>query len=160
MPRGRPKIIFTELQIRQAEIMAGLGLTREQMSLVLGVSERTLRRRKADIEALAEAIATGQALAAMQVARTIFDLATKEKNLAAAIWYEKTRCGRSDRIDIAHQVERVVKDELSKTLDYLEEVLDPEIYSIVTEALMAEDNPDGAKAPSLKDAIDIVELSS
>lgn len=79
MGRGRPKIIFSEFQIRQVEILAGLGLTREQIALVLGVSERTLRRRKADDEALAEAIATGQALAAMQVARTLFDLATKRK---------------------------------------------------------------------------------
>jgi transcriptional regulator with XRE-family HTH domain len=91
---ARPKI---ELDISRVEEYAAQGLTQAEICLCLGISENTLYRRKADMEVLADAIKRGKAKAASEVANVLYLKATKDKDLGAIIWYEKTRRGLSDR---------------------------------------------------------------
>jgi len=98
---GRPRIEITAEQLRQIETLAGYGLTLQEIARVVGISLETLKRRKKDTEAVDEAIARGRASAAASVARKLFQLAT-EGCLSAIIWYERTRCGRSEKNIVEH----------------------------------------------------------
>ena len=60
-PVGRPPIVLTEDQVKQVEVMAGLGLTREEIAAVLGVSLKTLERIKREDEDVADAFDRGRA---------------------------------------------------------------------------------------------------
>jgi hypothetical protein len=104
----------------QLETMAGLGLTRKMMALILGVSHDTLTRREAEDPELLRRLERGEALAGAQVAQCLWDLATgkirltDEKgrvyelapNLGAIIWFEKTRGGRSERFKVEDETQR------------------------------------------------------
>jgi len=80
--------------------MAGLGLTLDNIARVLGISPRLLDNwlKNPDINALYK---KGQGRAEVDISKTLFELA-KSGNVTAIIWYEKTRCGRSDRTEIKH----------------------------------------------------------
>lgn len=95
---ARPRI---EIDTDRVAELAGQGLSQAEICLVLGISEDTLSRRKADSAAIADAIKRGQASAASQVANKLFQMATAG-DLGAIIWYEKTRCGRTDKV--AHEL--------------------------------------------------------
>jgi hypothetical protein len=100
-----PSPDLTQKELDQISIMAGMGMTLEKIALVLGISERTLYRRKR-INPLAQAaFEKGKSLAEYQVSKSLFEMAVNEKNLGAIIWYEKTRCGRSEKQEISHQIE-------------------------------------------------------
>jgi len=96
----RPKI---ELDINEIETLAGQGLTQREICYCLGISQDTLNRRKKSSD-FAEAIARGQARSHQRVANALFEKAIAG-DLGAIIWYEKTRCGLTDRQNITHQVE-------------------------------------------------------
>ena len=95
---GRKKI---EIDIAEVERLAGLGLTQEEIALSLGISIRTLERRKDEMAVLTEAIKRGQTLANTEVANVLFDKA-KAGDMTAVIWWEKTRAGRSDKVAVDH----------------------------------------------------------
>lgn len=98
---GRRKIEFTETQIEEIERMAGLGLTEAQIAAILGVSWRTLHRRK-NGEGLvirtevASALQRGKARAENDVAKALIERA-KTGDVAAIRWYEMTRAGRTEK---------------------------------------------------------------
>lgn len=101
---------------QQIETMAGYGLTRKMMALILGVSLDTLSRRTLEDPELLRRLERGEALAGAQVAQCLYELATGQitvlsddpkakvykvpPNLGAIIWYEKTRGGRSERFKV------------------------------------------------------------
>lgn len=95
---ARPRI---DIDIEQVAELAGRGLSQAEICLVLGISEKTLERRKVEMSVLADAIKRGRAVAADAVANKLYEMATKG-DLGAIVWYEKTRCGRTDKI--AHEV--------------------------------------------------------
>lgn len=96
---ARPRI---EIDISRVQELAGRGLTQAEICSVLGISENTLLRRKADMEVLADAIKAGKAAAADEVANALYQKAVVDKDLGAIIWYEKTRRGLSDKQAIEH----------------------------------------------------------
>ncbi len=96
---GRPKL---DIDISRVEQLAAQGLTQAEICLCLGISEKTLERRKSELAVLSDAIKRGRAKAASEVANVLYLKATKDKDLGAIIWYEKTRRGLSDRQAVEH----------------------------------------------------------
>ncbi len=83
----------TDEQRRQVKLLAAIGTPQEHIGKIIGVSEPTLRR------ACKYELAMGTIEANVAVSKTLFREATKPKkpSIAAAIWWEKTRQGRSDQ---------------------------------------------------------------
>jgi len=67
---------------------------------VLGISSGTLKRWLSDPEILI-LYKKGKARAEIEISKSLFELA-KSGNISAIVWYEKTRCGRSDRAEVKH----------------------------------------------------------
>jgi transcriptional regulator with XRE-family HTH domain len=126
--RGRPsktEDLTSPDVLRQVEELAGYGLTQEQIAAVIGLSERTLRRRKEDTEVFSAAIQRGKAKASAEVGKSLFRRA-KEGEVSAIRWWEMTRDGRSERsqaetkIEVTHDAEtearlaRIMGDALAK----------------------------------------------
>jgi predicted transcriptional regulator len=104
---GRPK---AEIDVKEVERLAGLGLTQEEIALSLGIGESTLRKYKAQDSVYSEAIKRGKANACSEVSNQLFQQC-KKGNIAAIIWYEKTRRGMSDKVSVSvteldNQIER------------------------------------------------------
>lgn len=93
---ARPKI---EIDISRVEVLAAQGLTQAEICLCLGISENTLLRRKSEVEVLADAIKRGKARAASEISNTLYQMA-KSGDLGAIVWYEKTRRGLSDKLQV------------------------------------------------------------
>jgi hypothetical protein len=74
--------------------MTGLGLTQIEIANLVGISDRTLRTR------YRTELNNGVAEANMRVAASLFALATKEKNVAACIWWTKARMGWKEAQDL------------------------------------------------------------
>jgi hypothetical protein len=91
---GRKKI---EIDIKEVERLAGLGLTQEEIALSLGIHVNTLTNRKAENVQFVEAIKRGQTRANTEVANVLYQEAISG-NMTAVIWWDKTRAGRSDRV--------------------------------------------------------------
>jgi hypothetical protein len=66
----------------------------------LGISEKTLRRRKKEMSELSAAIEKGKARAGQKVANKLMELCMKG-NLGAIVWFEKTRRGLSDKMELS-----------------------------------------------------------
>lgn len=92
--KTKPKI---ELDIQKVEELAGLGLTREEIALSLGVSYSTLNRRAKEFEEVETAIQRGRALANIKVAGELMK-AIEGGNVTAIIFYLKTRAGWTEKI--------------------------------------------------------------
>jgi DNA-binding XRE family transcriptional regulator len=67
--------------------MLGFGLKQDDVAKVIGISDVTLRLHYAN------EIETAEPEANAQVAQSLFQMATKGKNVTAAIWWTKTRMG-------------------------------------------------------------------
>ncbi len=108
---GQNKIILTDEQYRQAEILAGYGLTRDKIAAVLGISVKALERNKKNNERFAVAYARGIAKAEMAVSHTLYDRAVRDGEMAAIKWWEQTRAGRMERSrqDVKQENTLVVK---------------------------------------------------
>jgi predicted DNA-binding protein (UPF0251 family) len=100
---GRPKIQLTPRDISAIEASAALGCTQEEIALILGISEGTLIAFKA-IPEVSEAIKKGKAMGSQTIGKALFDKA-KGGDTTAMIWYEKTRCRRSDRVTVIDETE-------------------------------------------------------
>lgn len=94
MPAGRKPLA---IDLAEVERLAGLGLSEAAICLSLGISEDTLQRRKTASADFADAIKRGKAAAHAQVAAQLMGKCL-EGDLGAIIWYEKTRCGMSDKV--------------------------------------------------------------
>lgn len=93
---GRPRI---EIDISRVEELAAQGLTQAEICLVIGISEGTLYGRKRENEVLEDAIKSGKAKAASEIANTLYQMA-KRGDLGAIVWWEKTRRGLTDRMQV------------------------------------------------------------
>ena len=100
--KTKPKI---ELDLAKVEELAGLGLTREQIALSLGVSYSTLNRRAKESEEIETAMRRGRALANIKVAGELMK-AIEKGNVTAIIFYLKTRAGWTEKQKIEAEVTR------------------------------------------------------
>lgn len=119
---GRAKI---EIDTAEVARLAGLGLTQREICASLGISQDTLTRRKVDSADFADAMERGKSESAIEVSSALFE-ACKHKNVPAIIWYEKTRRGLTDKLQID-----IVKQELEAALDLLRNELAPDEYAKV-----------------------------
>jgi hypothetical protein len=71
--------------------MAGMGLRQEEISLLLGHTAKTVRRH------YRHELATGSIEANLRVAQSLYNLAVKEGNVTACIFWMKARANWRDR---------------------------------------------------------------
>lgn len=98
--RTKPKI---ELDLEKVEEYAGLGLTREEIALSLGISYSTLNRRikeSADVDA---AMKRGRAKANIKVGNALMK-AIEGGNVTAIIFYLKARAGWTEKQQIEAEI--------------------------------------------------------
>ena len=88
---SQPKI---QIDIKQVERLAALGDSLEEIAESLGISVKTLSRRRAEMSELSEAIKRGRRKGLAIVENTLFKMATSGENTAATIFYLKTRAGQ------------------------------------------------------------------
>jgi predicted DNA-binding protein (UPF0251 family) len=91
--KTKPRI---QIDLEEVERLASLGLSQEQIAASLGISERTLRNRKADDAAFAGAIKAGQAKGIGEIANALWENA-KGGNVTAQIFFLKARAKWKDR---------------------------------------------------------------
>lgn len=95
MPKRVP--VVDENMLRQAEELAGYGLSMAQIGAVLGMSERTIHTRRGENPELSAALQRGRAKAAAIVGKALFERA-KTGDVPAIRWWEMTREGRSEKV--------------------------------------------------------------
>jgi DNA-binding XRE family transcriptional regulator len=88
--RGRPSK-FKEEMIKDAELLAGLGLTQEMMAVFWGIDEDTLTRYKQINPEFLGALEKGKQNANIKVSQKLFQLA-QNGNLSACIFWLTNRC--------------------------------------------------------------------
>lgn len=96
--RGHPAEVATPERREQVRAMAGYGITREHIAIVMQIDKKTLLKHyHQELEA-------GLAIAAVSIGQKLYDLATKKvgANVTAIIWWEKTRLGLTERSAIEH----------------------------------------------------------
>lgn len=90
----RPKI---QPDIAEVERLASLGLTQEQIADALGVSARTLQKRKAESAEFSDAIKRGQAKGISAVANALFEKAMGG-DATSMIFFLKARAGWKETV--------------------------------------------------------------
>ena len=80
----------------QVEAASGYGLTHERIAALIGIDPKTLRKHfRTELD-------VGAAKADAAVAKSLFENATKFNNVAAQIWWTKSRMGWTDKLTIEH----------------------------------------------------------
>jgi hypothetical protein len=95
-PNGRPRYNPTDKDRATVKALAGYGITQPKIARVLGIHDETLRDKFRD------ELDTAETEANAQVAQSLFQMATKGKNVAAAIFWLKTRAGWRDVTTLAN----------------------------------------------------------
>ena len=96
------------------EKLAARGLTREQVALSLGISSRTLERRKKTDSNIEEAYMRGKAKGVATISNALFDKA-KEGNVTAQIFFLKCNGWKeSSEVEVKNTspVQLVIKNDL------------------------------------------------
>ena len=89
--RGRPPHQPTEQLRKEVEGMAGVGVPQPDICKILGISLPTLHKHyPAELD-------RGMAKADAEVRRSLFLMATKDKNVTAAIFWAKVRLGWNEK---------------------------------------------------------------
>ena len=79
-----------QIDLRQVESLAALGLTDEDIALVLGIGERTLERYKKEPD-FWHALKTGKIKADSQVAKKLYEKAMGGDTTAMIFWLKNRR---------------------------------------------------------------------
>lgn len=88
---ARPKPKFTDEQMRQAETMAGLGMSVEKIAAVLNIPKRTFERMIADDAEISGGLEKARATAEGQITKTAYELARSGKVPAMTMFWLKCR---------------------------------------------------------------------
>lgn len=99
---GRPLKPLTAT-LEQIEMLASLGLTIEEICRYLGVTKKTLYKRKKEYPELDEAIERGRIKADAQVVKALYTRATVHNDTTAMIFWLKNR--QPDRFRDRHELE-------------------------------------------------------
>jgi hypothetical protein len=94
---GDGKKLIPPEDVRKLEAMAGIGLNMEEISAILGISKRTLERRKTESQSITDALLKGRAEAKMVVAESAYQQAKSGDNTAMTIFWLKTRGGFTEK---------------------------------------------------------------
>lgn len=90
--RGRPVYVPTDKDRATVKAMVGYGIKQHDVAAVLGIHDDTLRKY------YGPELATAMIEANAAVAQSLFWMATKGRNVAAAIFWAKTRMGWKDPV--------------------------------------------------------------
>tara|TARA_R110000868_G_scaffold62328_4_gene188447 strand:- start:3902 stop:4261 length:360 start_codon:yes stop_codon:yes gene_type:complete len=106
----------TEKDRKQVMVMAGIGLTHDQIGKVLGISDETLRKY------YSQELDTAESLMNAQVAQNLFSIATSKGSgsVAAAIFWMKTRAGWRETIKAEVEVKNEPSANLFNFLELIE----------------------------------------
>jgi hypothetical protein len=99
---GRKRI---EIDLREVERLGGLGLSEAQICDSIGISDETLRTRKNESLDFRVALKRGKAKANGQVANWLYKNC-RQGNVTAQIWWEKTRAGHTDKIELSGSTDK------------------------------------------------------
>ena len=91
-----------EIDLKQVEKLAAIGLNERQVADSLGISQSTLTNRKKDNCDFYDALKRGQAKGIAQVANNLFEQ-SKNGNVSAGIFFMKNRAGWSDKQDVKQE---------------------------------------------------------
>jgi hypothetical protein len=105
----------TEDERRTVRAMAGFGVPQDDIAVLLDIDPKTLRRH------FRRELDRGSIEATAKVAQTLFQMATVDKNVAAAIFWMKARAGWREKHEVqvtetsfAHlsdaELERMIED--------------------------------------------------
>jgi hypothetical protein len=97
---GRKLWLPSHADILKVEELVGAGLTHDQIADYFGINRATLYRRKSELSDFCDAIKRGTMKMQIATGGKIFQLGQKG-NLGALIWLEKTRFGKTDRVQVA-----------------------------------------------------------
>ncbi len=103
---ARPAFVVTEKLRRQVKGMVAMGLKQEEISTLLDMTPKTLRKH------FRNELDRGAVEANAEVMRSLFKMATSGTNTAATIFWVKTRCGLRER---AKPTEEAVDKEFFQT---------------------------------------------
>jgi DNA-binding CsgD family transcriptional regulator len=108
---ARPKV---ELDPDEIERYAASGLTNEEIAQAVGVGVDTLYRHKRESIVLGEAIKRGRLKSHVAVSNKLLDLCMAG-NVTAIIWYEKSRRGLTDKINVSpEELDAAINRELER----------------------------------------------
>ena len=101
MPGAR--VVPTEETRRTVKAMAGVGVPHTQIAAYMRIDTKSLRKHYRD------ELDRGMVEANVKVAQTLFNLATVEKSVPAAIFWLKARAGWREKVNIEHSGEAAVR---------------------------------------------------
>lgn len=107
-PNGRPQ---AKIDIAEVEEMAAHGLSFKEISICLGITERTLQRRKKLQKDLEEAIERGRTKGIQAVANKLFEQCMGG-NSKAMVFYLQARGGWTTKQEVKADVTSTVKTEI------------------------------------------------
>ena len=90
------RIDITPAQAQQIERMAARGLNKTDIAFILGMSDRTLRRKKANDKVIDDAMQSGMAKGKLQIGEALYKRAVGG-DVRAIRWWEMTRVGYSEK---------------------------------------------------------------
>jgi hypothetical protein len=94
MAQGRNHVPTDETR-RQVLAAVGFGLRHEKIATLLGITDKTLRRK------YRHELDHGVAIAHFNVGKTTYEQAVSGKSPTMTIWYEKTRMGMRETVQVA-----------------------------------------------------------
>ena len=106
--RGPKKWIPSPEELAKIEALAGSGMTQEEICLAIGVKKDAYYSRKQEIPEIAEAIKSGKNKANALVHSALM-AKVRSGDLGAIVWYEKSRRGMTDRINLTGQAKVVIE---------------------------------------------------
>jgi len=86
----------TDEQRKTVKAMVGYGIVQDDIATVIGIDPKTMRLH------YAAEIAKGAIEANAQVAQSLFQNATKHRNVTAQIWWTKTRMGWKETLHLGN----------------------------------------------------------
>lgn len=99
---GRSKKEIDPRDYPKLQTMSGFGIPLEQIAAVLEISPSTLKRRIAESEELSDLVEKGRGTVNTTVVTSLYESAVKRHNVAAQIFWCKTRMGWREVQRIEH----------------------------------------------------------
>lgn len=122
--RGRPPYEPNDQDRRLIRALISYGMTRDVVAEVVGLSIPTINKY------YRTTVETAEEEANAKVAESLFDMATKGKNVAAAIFWMKARAGWSERPGGEMGKKEIQREQAKKAQDLFEPLPAPPLKMV------------------------------